>query len=841
MKIPLKRVLAFALMLILTMALVLSITACGSLKVNKNSLFTWDPIDGAVEYECAIVDDSGTCAYSLYVTEPCYKLEKGYYLYMRPVFEDGSTGDWCYFGYDGETPISEKPGNYEPATYFNENYDLTVDQTERFELISAIRFDTVQTAEDGLVTFEADGPHGVMRFEAQGVTVENGMLTFQPNGRIWGLDAIGRICAVRPYVSDPGDPTNAFLFSGGYTFNEATSVEHHEDLLYIWGECIVTSCSLDESYLFTDMMNWQPNFIIFGSNINSTDSFSISALEIFYDTTTFTTGIRYMGLDTDFYGVYMTGDKYDTAREVFDIDSNIFTFYLGVVPELQNEYVPYEGGQDAFYYGRAITAITMDQFEIGSLRRADGTAVDLSVPLEANMTIDITLGDYTYPLALPIYEQFRGAQNMNQLVPYAYPEAIGEMNTILIPVAWQDQPEGANDKNLLDLKYAVGRVIENGSVTDYSEQLRSDGRFSLSEYFDIASYNKLNISTFVTDWYTAPFDYSSYKDMSSGDDTFREAIYTWLMDTYPDMDWTDYDKDGNGYFDSVIFVNVGVSDDGYFVPSAFSGGAYHMTTYNGGQAGTPEKPTINSYINVNASLLDDNTLIHEFGHNLGLIDYYDVYYTGIDAVGRFDMQSSSYGDWNSYSKYAAGWITPTVVDLAPGETAEYTIEAFCDSGDTIVIPVHSDSFDGPFNEYIMIDLFTDDGVNTYDAKSFGLKNVSGVRIYHIDSRMESHTEEVNGVSYPLGTPYKVNAYDSFGTFQVELIQAGRDNTFTDLDNLRTELSKKDLFRTGDTFTVKRYAEFFRDGKMDDGSDFPYTIEMVSVSSEKAVIRITAEN
>ena len=92
-------------------------------------------------------------------------------------------------------------------------------------------------------------------------------------------------------------------------------------------------------------------------------------------------------------------------------------------------------------------------------------------------------------------------------------------------------------------------------------------------------------------------------------------------------------------------------------------------------------------------------------------------FTGIDAVGGFDMQSGNIGDWNPYSKYAAGWTAPMVVDLQPGESAEYTIGAFEKTGDAIVIPVHADTFDGPFNEYILVDLFTAGGVNVHDITS----------------------------------------------------------------------------------------------------------------------------
>lgn len=847
-----KRILA----LLLVLALMAGLTACSGIgfDISETGYITWRPISNAVKYECAMVDQAYTNDGFFFLTEPGYQLKPGYSLHVRPVFADGSVGEWHNSDFYGEgiidsaaeteftestvpTDASEDPLL---SQYLDPNYDVTWEQLECFELISAIRWDTVYYGEDGLLRFEADGPHGVMRFEGLGVTAENGELTFQPGAQIWGLDAIGRICAISPTASVPGDSNNFYHFSGGYTFTQSTSVEKHEDLMYIWGLGTLVTNPYTEFTVVT-LMDWQPNFVIIGTSNHNVDAVSISALNIYYDTATFTSGIRYMGLNTDFYGLYLSGERYDPSREVYDLNANILTFYLTAVPDLRNEIVYYEGGPESLDMGRVIMAFTPEQFTTGNLRRADGTVVDRSTPLELGMTIDVTVGDYTYPVELPVNTPFHGAQNLNQLAPYAYPEATGDMNAILIPVTWQDQPERANEENLLALKAEVGRVIENGTVTDYSQYIAGGPRFSLSQYFNTASYGKLNISTFVADWFVAPFDYNDYQTVGIEDEAFLEAVYTWLMDTYPNTDWTVYDKDANGYFDALMFVNVGISnDDGYF-PMSFAGGAHHLPSYNGSNAGTPEKPAINGFINVNASLLQHNTLIHEFGHNLGLIDYYDITYSGIDAVGSFDMQSLNSGDWNPYSKYAANWIEPTVVDLAPGETKEYTIGAFSNTGDAIVIPVHADTFDGPFNEYIMVDLFTDGGVNTYDVEKHGLVNTHGVRIYHIDARMETHTETVGDVQCSLGTPNKVNAYNADGIYQVELIQAGGDNTFTDLNNLRTLLSQEDLFTAGDSFTLESYSEFFRNGKMDDDSDFPYTIDVVSISQEAAVIRITANS
>ena len=768
--------------ILLALSLLLSLTACGSsreLTMDGEGYVTWKPIRKAVQYQCVLVDAGYTASEPFCLTEPGYRLPEGYCLHMQPVYADGSLGPLYTSDFYG-TPVTgfdDQPQDtpqdqpldpsVDQASLVNPNYDLTWDQLSCFELLSAIRPETAQTADDGTLTFEADGPNGTLRFEAQGVSLEDDQLVFQPGARLWSLDAIGRICVVRPQVADPGHPDNWIHFSGGYTFTDATGVSSHEELFYVWGMSIQTA-DPNEYYPGTDLMDYQPNFLIFGSETNSQDAFRLSSLEIYYDTATFNTGIRAMCLDSNFYGTYLPGDRYDPAREVYDPESKIYTFYLGAVPELQNELTPFTDFANSVELSRAIINFYPDQYQIGQLRHADGTVADPSEPLEIGATLDVTIGDYTCPVALPVSTPYQGAQNMHELVPYCYPEATGSINTVLVPVTWQDQPENATDEALLQLKAWAGRVLENGTAVDYSDRLAED-KYSLSAYYDIVSYGSLTVNTFVTDWFTAPFDYSTYKDMSCGDEAFLEAACQWLAQAYPDTDWSAYDKDANGYFDSVILINVGTSNDDYYTPSAFSGGTFYLQTYNGGAAGTAEAPAVNCYINVNASILEYNTLIHEFGHNLGLIDYYDVGYTGIDAVGQFDMQSGSYGDWNAYSKYAAGWITPTVADLAPGQSMEYTIGAFCDTGDALVIPVHADTFDGPFNEYILIDLFTDGGVNTADAEYFGLQNTSGLRIWHVDSRMETHVETENGVEYTLGTPTHTNAYAIGGDYFLELM------------------------------------------------------------------------
>ena len=211
-------------------------------------------------------------------------------------------------------------------------------------------------------------------------------------------------------------------------------------------------------------------------------------------------------------------------------------------------------------------------------------------------------------------------------------------------------------------------------------------------------------------------------------------------------------------------------------------------------------------------------IVHEFGHNLGLIDYYDVTYAGINAIGNYDMQSDNSGDWNAFSKYCVGWLSSTVVEgLESGESIDISIGSMTTTGDAIVIPASGETHQGPFNEYMLVDLFTDDGLYESSAGMYGLSDTAGVRIYY-----------VNALMVDMGKI--INSYNQSGEYHLELLQKGGKNTFTK-PNSRMTISKQDLFYSGDTFDAVNYTEFLNDGLMDSGKEFGYTIEVMSIQKD----------
>jgi len=819
--------------------------------LDASGVASWSAVDGAIKYEYLITDAEYTSKETLYTTELSVQVPEGYSVHVRPVFENGEFGFWMTSDYFGTPVVGFGEENVyidDIQLYVDMAYDVKWEDLKTYEVIANINYDTVQTRADGTVYFEANGPRGdVMRFEGTGITVAEGAISIESDGRLSALDAIGRICAVDPMVSDTGNSENWIKFSGGYTFTDSTGVDSMDELFYVWGFENKASDFLTEDSYCVSHMDFQPNFISISANGLNKDAFTLSELIVYYDESTYHTGIRLMALETSFYGSYLEDEYYDPSKEVYNLADRIYDFYLLVLPELADEKEPYHPNVlNDMITPRCLLGFDDDRFTVGDVKDADGNVLDKNnAVLSIGSTVEVTLGNYTCDVLLPVLERYGDARYLHDLIPYSNIYSKGDVTALVVPVYWQDEPEKATDETLDLLRANLGRVVDlNGIETDYSDRLTD--RFSLSEYYDIASYGNYHIRSFVTDWFAAPFDFAEMMNQGVENGAFHEKFNEWLFDTYPNMDWSLFDSDANGFFDAVILVNTGTVGD-TMNAGTFSYAQHWSPGYTGEGAGTQEKPAIKNHISMNEFFLRDSTLIHEYGHAFGLIDYYDVTYSGIDAVGRYDMQSASVGDWNAYSKYAVGWIEPEIIsDLAVGESKEITIGSLAETGDAIVIPSAGTSIDGPFNEYILIDLFTPDGVNAYDASDFGLDDTAGVRIYHVNASMEKRilTGE-DGKEYPIGTVSYANAYDKSGKYMIELIQSGKDNTFTDVDNLRTQLSKDDLFYEGDVFTAEAYKEFFVNGRMDDRSAFGYSVEIVDITQNaagdySAVIRITRQ-
>lgn len=817
-----------------------------AITIDERGYASWEPVEGAVEYRYEIVNIYASANISGTTMDTMVRLPRDHCIQVRPVYENGEIGPASLSAYFGKGLVDNLE---EVNEYVEFGFSVKWSDLKSYNLIENIDFGSVKTMNDGSVTFTATAPNGGdMRFVGTNAAVEDGVIKLDPGGEILALDSIGRICAYKPVVSDPGSESNCIELFGGYTFNGENSVERLDDLFRAWKVGVTAFAVTDGGYPGSSMMQKQPNMIGFGSDdINGVDTITFSEMIVYYDETTYATALKELHLEPQYYGTYIVGDRYDPSREVYDPEQAIFDFYLLLMPDLQDEINPSTESilvDSLSFLNRAVMDILPERYTIGDLKDGNGKILNKATdPLTLGSTLDITIAGVKREIQLPVLDRYAGAQTLHEMTPHANTPSEGNITTLVIPVQWPDCPEEATEERLEILREKLGRVVDaNGNVTDYSGD-GADG-FSLSQYYDTVSYGEYHIESFITDWVTAPYDYAQKQYIEPANDDMPDMLFEMVRKMYPDMDWSRFDINADGLLDSVILFSAGTVEDSVNIPS-YGGAVHSRRGYGAERAGLPERPNLKDFVTISSATLQwDNVILHEYAHNFGIIDYYDVSYSGIDAVGHFDMQSSNIGDWNAYSKFSVGWVEPEVVSgLASGESVEYTIGAMVDTGDAIVIPGADATFDGPFGEYILVDLFTDGGVNAYDAAEFGIGGATGVRIYHVNATMERRdVTDIYGDVASIGTVNLANQYKESGKYHIELLQAGGENTFTDIGNLRSNVIPEDFFQAGDVFDAADYSQFLVDGRMDDGSEFGYTIEVVSVDdtegSETATIRIT---
>ncbi len=175
-----------------------------------------------------------------------------------------------------------------------------------------------------------------------------------------------------------------------------------------------------------------------------------------------------------------------------------------------------------------------------------------------------------------------------------------------------------------------------------------------------------------------------------------------------DIDWTNYDNDNDNKADVVIVIYAGVGEAqaSNTVPNSIwpmqwslSSGAYY-----GDGTGTRTRNgvtidafgvfnEINGSSDSGTSLDGVGTYCHEFGHVMGLPDFYETTYkNGYYGMGYWDiMCSGSYNNngycpigYNAYEKEFMGWHTP----VTPVENTQYTLPVW-NNGNDMAIKVTS--------------------------------------------------------------------------------------------------------------------------------------------------------
>ena len=375
----------------------------------------------------------------------------------------------------------------------------------------------------------------------------------------------------------------------------------------------------------------------------------------------------------------------------------------------------------------------------------------------------------------------------------------GSYHIPVIPIQFPDSPFAEGELELLE-------AALSGADEDVPYR-------SVKSYYLESSYGKLDLTFDLLPVYTARRPARSYarlyeKETDEDEYLTEELILQEAMTALDgEVDFSVYDFDCDGLLDGVVMVYAYPMD--YEADDTLWWAWQNQSTLPGEYDGL----ALDYYLWLGVDSLCEPTglieefpcaltLIHETGHLLGLMDYYDTEFgdSVSGGLGGADMMDDSVGDHCSFSKQELGWIEPVRIE-GPGE---YALRSFSETGDALLLAKPNakvsllDRLAGitaiEQYEYLLIDLYTPDGLNAPFAEAGELFSQAGVRVYHIDARP-------NRRSGWYWDPYLYN--NSTGDRPlIRLVEADGDGSIPDTSEYDEggRAQDSDLFHAGDALT-----------------------------------------
>ncbi|MBP5216819.1 MAG: hypothetical protein J6038_03185, partial [Bacilli bacterium] len=450
----------------------------------------------------------------------------------------------------------------------------------------------------------------------------------------------------------------------------------------------------------------------------------------------------------------------------------------------------------------------------------------------------------------------------------------GQAKLLCVPVEFTDYPfyGGANSA------YSSKAEMESDFNIAFNGEPEDTGYWeSLASFYKKTSYGKFDLTVDFCDIYKTNLTAEAFAraDAPYRDETGNyvqaakviqtlQTIVENLRSSKGDAFLKQYDNDKDGWIDGIIMMYScpDFKSDASIRRLDATGNTFWAYAYWAAtEFGEADSPTANLFFWASHSFLheaakkpkvDCHTIIHEFGHMLGLDDYYPSGTSNWNAAGGLSMMDENILDHDMFSKTALGWTEPLVVTGKQNVT--WTIGPSETTGDCIIIPAGDCWNQTAFSEYLILDLYTPVGLNEKDStyqysnRTLGY-TIPGVRIHHVDARVAVYSTYPtptwsyylkDSLANPQRMSYQVaasNCYkgtgrcdDSFSL--LSLIDAKNVKNFR-----RGDMADNDsLFQSGDTFTFQKYSTYFpnRD-KWNDGSAATVSIVFQSVSATSAEI------
>lgn len=434
----------------------------------------------------------------------------------------------------------------------------------------------------------------------------------------------------------------------------------------------------------------------------------------------------------------------------------------------------------------------------------------------------------------------------------------GEPKLLVIPVWFTD----SKSYILESKKETVKADIQKAYFGDSSDT----GWHSVSSYYEEESRGALKINGTVSDWYSSGLSASEVGAYNSKQTSgLVKDTVDWYFTNHKKESRLDYDYDGDGYLDGVMLIyaapdsqvlsSIGENMWAYCYwcqestekdPSNPGVNAFFWASYDFMYGSNRvNKQTGKNYHNGDTThaLIDTHTYVHEMGHVLGLEDYYD-YHRKEDRspatipCGAFSMQDYNVGGHEAFSILSFGWSEPYI----PSDSCTITIEEFQSSHELILLTPSWNEYDSPFDEYLLLELYSPNGLNEFDCTyqyggnyPQGPKSV-GIRLWHVDARLfSSYTWTTNAKSSRVLTGlnntsnYSTRPCNAGPKYQsYNLLQLIRNST-SETYKSTSFLSSSDLFKAGSSFSISKYAKQFVNGEtLDSGLSLGWSFSVDSI-------------
>lgn len=423
----------------------------------------------------------------------------------------------------------------------------------------------------------------------------------------------------------------------------------------------------------------------------------------------------------------------------------------------------------------------------------------------------------------------------------------GDVKFLVIPV-WFNNSEDFFNPTLKDTN---GKTQKEQVLEDLNTLLFDTGKntdyLSVKQYYELESNYEMTISGDIADEWceinhsSKEYLYHGQSGVVSSTRQIVDLALDWYMTKY-NKTYHDFDSNNDGIIDNLMIYYgshyVGAPQTAQEMSQA--GRAYvanvskyaskdycrysFMSCFNMYNL----KSNVTDVVNVSKGIADlssralnPSTSLHEIGHLFGLKDLYDtVIDSQIFPAGRATMQDYEIGAHDPYSLMSLGWLKPYIFDSSDAtldDEITITINDLQSSGDLLLLTPRWNETDTPFDEYILLDLFTPTGINEYNFSSFN----AGIRIFHINATLDT-----NGIHKYSNSSESVSAGDNK---VMNLVHYIRNDTSSAYGRDALPFSNETMFYSGDTFTLDKYqSQFINKTTMDNGEYLGWSVLIDSI-------------